>query len=265
MKNSISKVFGFQSIILLTLVLPMVASATTAVVEVDTGTEDINALEGTLVLPEGMSVNEIQTGNSAILVWISSPKQVGNAITFAGITPGGFMGTYPVFTISGEFDAQDLERVRFEPINALKNDGSGMSVPVRIPLSPVELKSDTEPPEDFTPVVTSDPNVFDGKYFLVFATQDKSSGIDRYEVREGRWGWFREVESPYLLKNQQLDRDVYVKATDSAGNERVAVLAARVHKSWWKGYENWLIIILGFSIVYVLIRLQSKIKMQKSK
>ena len=170
------------------------ANAATAVVEVDTGTEDVNALEGTLVLPENMRVDKTQTGNSIILFWITMPEQVGNIITFAGITPGGFEDVYPIFTIHGDFNAKDLERVRFESVNALKNDGSGASVPVIMTLSPIELQGDTEPPEDFTPVIASDLNVFDGKYFLVFATQDKNSGINHYEVRESRWGWFTPLE-----------------------------------------------------------------------
>ena len=237
-----------KTLIIIFLLFPVSAWAATAVVKVDTGTEDINALEGTLVLPENMHLSGIQTGNSAITVWISPPKQVGNEITFAGITPGGFTGTYPVFTINGEFDAQDLEKVRFETVNALKGDGSGASVPVKMSLSLVSFRADSELPEDFTPVITSDPNVYDGKYFLVFATQDKGTGVDHYEVREGRWGWFREAESPYLLKYQRLDRDVYVKAIDNAGNERVAVLAARVHKSWW-GESGLFVILIGIVLV----------------
>ena len=111
-------------------------------------------------------------------------------------------------------------------------------------LSLVEMKADTEPPEDFTPAIVNDPNVFDGKYFLVFATQDKGTGVDHYEVREGRWGWFREAESPYLLKQQKISRDVYVKAVDSAGNERIAVIPARVHSAWWEGYELFAILVV---------------------
>jgi|SRR3989344_1874919 len=240
------------------LLLPASAFAATAVVEVNTGVEDINALEGILVLPESMNVREIQTGNSVILIWVEEPHQTGNIITFAGITPGGFTGMYPIFTVSGEFDARDLEWVQFESVNALKNDGSGMSVPVKMSLSPAELKTDAEPPEDFTPVITSDPNIFDGKYFLVFATQDKASGIDHYEVREGRWGWFREAESPYLLKHQQLNRDVYIKAIDNIGNERVSILPARVHRKWWgeSGLFVILIVIVLFVIVYKKIWLR---------
>jgi len=233
--------------------MPVLAFAATAVVEIDTGTEDINALEGILVFPESVNVREIQTGNSVILIWLEKPYQRGNIVTFAGITPGGFMGTYPIFAINGEFDAEDLKRVQFESISALKNDGSGMSVPVRITLSPVELKGDTELPEEFTPTIATDPNIFDGKYFLVFATQDKSSGIDRYEAREGRWGWFKEVESPYLLKHQRLDKDVYIKAIDNAGNERIVVVPSRVHSAWWEGY-GLLAILMVIAVVTLAIK-----------
>jgi hypothetical protein len=236
------------------LLFPVSTWAATVVIEVDTGVENINALEGTLVLPESLHVREIQTGNSVILIWVEKPRQTGNAITFAGITPGGFTGKYLIFTINGEFDERDLERVRFESVNALKNDGSGESVGVEMFLAPVEMKIDTEPPEDFTPVIASDPNIFEGKYFLVFATQDKGSGIDRYEVREGRWGWFREAKSPSLLKSQKLNKDIYVKAIDNRGNERIAVLATRMHKEWWE--EPGLFVIL--IVVLALVALASK-------
>jgi len=244
-----------KTLAVILLLFPVSTWAATAVIEVDTGTEDINALEGTLVLPDNMRIHEIQTGNSAITVWISPPKLVGNEITFAGITPGGFTGTQPVFLINGDFALQDLDGIRFTSVSALKNDGTGTSVSVNMSLSLVPFRADSELPEEFTPTIASDPNVFDGKYFLVFATQDKGTGIDRYEVREGRWGFFREVESPYLLKYQRLDRDVYVKAIDNAGNERVAVLAARVHKSWW-GEAGLFAILMVMVLVVVAYKKQ---------
>jgi len=227
--------------------------AATAVVKIDTVVEDVNALEGTLILPESMRINEIQTGNSVILFWITTPEQVGNTITFAGITPGGFTGAYPVFTIHGIFTKEDLEQAHFKSVLALKNDGTGESVPVTMSLSFVAFKDDTELPEEFTPTIATDPNIFDGKYFLVFATQDKGSGISRYETREGRWGWFKEVESPYLLKYQKLNRDVYVKAIDNAGNERIALVPARTHRTWWESYGLFaMLMIIGFFIFYIL-------------
>src|SRR3989344_5997971 len=248
MKNFQFSIFNFQFLALVFLLLPNIVFAATAVTEIDTRGIEVNALEGTLVLPEGMRIREIQTGNSVILIWLEKPRQTGNAITFAGIKPGGFTGKQPVFSINGDFAAQDLDGVRFTSVSALKNDGSGASVPARMSLSLASFRADSELPEEFTPTIASDPNVFDGKFFLVFATQDKSSGVDRYEVREGRWGFFREAESPYLLKHQGLNRDVYVKATDNAGNERVAVLAARVHRAWWER-DGLLAILMVIAVV----------------
>ena len=231
-------------LIVIFLILPASALAATAVVEVEVGSENVNALEGTLVLPKNMNVNEIQTGNSSITVWISSPKQVGNKITFGGITPGGFTGSQPVFSINGNFEVQDLNEVKFMSVNALKNDGSGTRVAVEMSLSLVPFRADSELPEEFTPTIANDPNLFAGKYFLVFATQDKGSGIDLYEVREGRWGWFSEAESPYELRGQQLDKDIYVKAIDNAGNERVVVIPAQIRSAWWEWYGLFVIIIV---------------------
>ena|SRR3989344_173287 len=232
------------------LLLPASVFATTAVVEINTDDQNINALEGTLILPESANVREIQTGNSVILIWIEKPHQIENIISFAGITPGGFSGIYPVFTIHGVFTKEDIEQIRFESVLALKNDGTGKNTPVNMSLSLVAFKADAELPEEFTPTIATDPNIFDGKHFLVFATQDKSSGIDRYEVREGRWGWFKEAESPHLLKYQRLDRDVYVKAIDNTGNERMVIVSARAYGAWLESYGLFAILIM---IVFVAL------------
>lgn len=67
----------------------------------------------------------------------------------------------------------------------------------------------------------SDPAIFDGKYFLVFATQDKGSGISHYEVCEGGKRKCAIAESPYLLQNQKLNQKIFVKAVDKNGNEYI--------------------------------------------
>jgi hypothetical protein len=257
MKNFQFSIFNFQIAVLTFLLLPAVAFAATAVIKVDTGVEEVNALEGTLVLPESMNVREIQTGNSVILIWIEAPHQTDNTVSFAGITPGGFEGTHPVFSIQGAFTKEELEQARFESVVALKNDGAGTRVPVTLSLSVTQFKADTEPPEDFTPVIASDPNLLDGKYFLVFATQDKGTGIDRYEVREGRWGFFKEAESPYLLKHQSLDRKIFVKAIDKVGNERIAVLNAERQAPWYREYAT-IVILLCMSVLFVLVRIRRR-------
>lgn len=231
------------AILALLFVSPATAFATTAVVIVDTGEKSINALEGTLILPEEIRISGIETGNSVVTLWVEEPRQADGTVKFAGITPGGFAGAYPVFTLRGTFTRDDLERVRFESVAALANDGTGMRVPVTLSLALAAFEADTEPPENFTPAIASDPNVSDGEHFLVFATQDKGSGVKRYEVREGRFGRWREVESPYILAHQKLDKDIYLKAIDYEGNERIVVVSA-VHSSRWGAWGLFAILIV---------------------
>jgi len=87
---------------------------------------------------------------------------------------------------------------------------------------------DTIPPEEFEPQIGQDPTMYDGKYFLSFIAQDKTSGVDHYEVTEVPWFSFKKtkegkvVQSPYLLEDQRLRKVIKVKAVDKAGNERIA-------------------------------------------
>ena len=117
---------------------------------------------------------------------------------------------------------------------------------------------DKELPEDFNPTIERVPNIFDGKYFIVFATQDKKSGINNYMIREGTWGWFSTVESPYLLKNQTLDRKIFIKAVDKAGNERIVVLNARNQAPWYREYYVLGIILLIAVLLFLLKKLWGK-------
>lgn len=244
------RTFAVKTLVFVFLFTPPSVLAASALVQVDTRGAKINAIEGVLVLPDGMNVRA-QTGNSVISLWVEEPHVTDNTVRFSGITPGGFEGRHPLFTISGAFTPRELENARFDKTIALVNDGAGTRAPVWLSLSPVSFRGDIEPPEDFTPMISSDPSMFGGDYFVVFATQDKNSGISRYEVREGRWGWFQEAQSPYLLKHQRLDRKLYIKAIDNAGNRRVAVIPAR-NSGGWERYGFFAILMaLLFLIHYV--------------
>ena len=95
---------------------------------------------------------------------------------------------------------------------------------------------------------------------MVFATQDKKSGVDHYEVAEdktnvgveyNKLNWHR-AGSPYLLSDQSLGNFVYVKAVDNRGNERVAMLSSAPIKKGYKIYLFWGII--GLSLIWLLLR-----------
>ena len=93
---------------------------------------------------------------------------------------------------------------------------------------------DSTSPEVFEPEIGQDPSMFEGKYFLSFATVDKMSGIDHHEAAEVKRRGFvkgllkkeekvewKKAKSPYLLEDQSLRSKIFVKAIDKAGNEQI--------------------------------------------
>ena len=242
--------------------------------------ESLNAIEGRLVFPaDKLLVKEIRDGNSVINFWVEKPRiEASGVILFSGITPGGFSGTNNgIFSVVFEAKNTGVASVTLQNIKALKNDGLGTELVLSTRDTAVSIKSgdsnarketltDTELPEDFNPTVESDPNIFDGKYFLVFATQDKASGIDRYEIKEGRqkimtffsrWGV---AESPYVLRDQKLRSFIFVKAVDRAGNMRIEKISPQNLLSWYENYENWIIII---AVVLVVLLATKKLWRKK--
>ncbi len=196
------------------------------VIEVDTGVETVNAIEGTLVLPRGVSIGDIYFGNSAVLIWITKPTLdiEANVISFAGLTPGGFRGKYPLFYLNN-VDNPSLMGASFTKVSAFKSDGSGTEVEVKLSFSPAEIREDTAPPESFVPVVSSSPEIFDGQHFISFVTQDKGTGVKSYEYSST---WFlspgdkwTSIDSPYLLSNLDKFKKIHIRAQDQSGNFRI--------------------------------------------
>jgi len=246
----------------------------------NTESKEINAIEGNIVFPlDLLELKEIRDGNSIINFWVDKPQMDANintnkgGIRFSGITPSGYLGERGLILLM-VFTAKKEGRaiVQITGGKTLLNDGKGtaanlttsslslavisesISVPSRITALP-----DTEPPEIFKPEIAKDAELFNGKYFLVFATQDKGSGVAAYAIHESTrikklidtksWA---EAESPYVLKDQELRSYIYVKAVDKAGNERIALLEPRYPMKWYENYENWIIIIIAIAIAVAL-------------
>ena len=237
--------------------------------------ENVNAIEGEIVFPTStLEFQEIRDGVSFVSLWIKKPSFYGNSVIFSGILPGGYEGnqTYLFsFVLKGKevgeatIDAKNMRVLRNEPAGS----------PVSVKISPLKLQikeqsdvpefsipEDTAPPEPFTPQIAKDPTLFDGKWFLVFATQDKGSGINHYEVKEQRRfheGKWIVTESPYILKDQKLLSAIFVKAIDKKGNERITMLPARNQPSWQEKYLLQIIfgiiIIVGVAVVFLLWRI----------
>jgi hypothetical protein len=233
---------------------------------IDTETAQINAVEGTVMFPdELLALKEIREGNSALNFWLDRPELEGTGkIYFSGMTPGGFSGSdrflFGIVFETKELGAGSLE---FSDAVALINDGLGTQTEVGKKNFDFEVSAtaassedrvlpfDTEPPESFTPFVGRDPDLFLGRYFAVFSTVDKGAGLDHYEVREGFWGEFKKSESPYVLADQSLRKNIYVKAVDKFGNERLAKIKA---PNGVLGLALWAVLVIIIVAVAFVLR-----------
>lgn len=248
-------------------------------VMMDAEGNSINAVEGAITYTENLALRDIIDGVSFVPLWVKRPKlDIGN-ISFAGIIPGGYNGDIGPYWKG--FRAGTLMRLRFEAKksgparlhivvdNLLLNDGKGTAIKPKIQnmdmyisdgfarsgvIADTKSKADIAPPESFKPVVIQDKNIFDGKYALIFETQDKDSGVYYYQVREGNSDFIL-AESPYLLSDQTLRSAVEVKAVDRAGNIRIEkVFGTYLLFSLQKSIIWFILIGIGFLFLRFVFR-----------
>lgn len=180
--------------------------------------ESVNAFEMSVEYPsEFLKLRDWSNGNSIINLWIEEPENNNETFSFQGIVPGGgyFGKKGLLMTLYFEGIKEGAAKIKIKSDSRiLLNDGLGTQVEssfssaiIKIKLSEGDLPKEkpfefTEKisPEQFTPIISRADEIYDGKYFLVFFTQDKDSGIDHYEISEGERS-FEISESPYLLKN----------------------------------------------------------------
>jgi hypothetical protein len=245
-------------------------------VQLDTQGEDANAIQAEVTFPADLfKLKKISDGSSAVSLWITPPKEsVSGVIDFAGIMPGGFIGSNgPLFTFELQPLASGTGIIQIASATVLANDGIGSSLSVAtgsvsIDIRPASSSSasltpsaptvDFTAPNPFTPEIASDPNIFNGKYFLVFAATDNASGIDHYEVLEGS-SWHT-ATSPYLLTDQSLSGDIYVRAVDHDGNFIVVKIPAR-HPLARRNL--WLFLTVGILIVALVLLLSIWMKRRR--
>lgn len=200
--------------------------------------EKLNAFEGTLEYPDTIKLSEIRTNNSAVSLWLEEPQDVDSAVRFAGVVPGGVLeGPHELFSIV--FTAQEMGTLQFalQDAQAFRNDGEGSRVSLTLSPESFSIRSqgegsrvqslaldDAGSPEPFDISLGAQQELFEGGKFIAFLTQDKGSGILRYEVCEGIFAECVIAESPYLLERQSADVLIRVKAIDEAENVRTAFL-----------------------------------------
>ena len=247
----------------------------------NTHNESINAIEAEVRFPsEHMELEGFYDGNSIVNLWIQKPAIISNGVvSFSGIIPGGInIQKGYLFSIVFKTIKAGEAVVSTKQEKILLNDGNGseakvIKAPIIINIEDKKTSADFIPlydsvaPEVFEPTIANDPNLFDGKWFLIFITQDKGSGIDHYEVMENRpvgslislfskQQW-KVAESPYVLQDQTFKSYIFVKAVDGAGNERIATVKPQVF-SWYENYFIWVIIIF-IIVIFIKYELFDKI------
>lgn len=247
----------------------------------DTKNVEINALETAVVFPDDLlELADFSYGNSVINYWVEKPHQTDehNKIFFSGITPGGF-NEKDAYLISLIFKTKNTGRVEinFAQNKTLKNNGFGtevfssdkkLSFTIQTSLKGDDTENiyknlDNIPPEEFELFIYEDNNLFPNKKVVIFDTLDKDSGVSRYEVLEektgrllgwefkiGRW---TPASSPYILQDQKMHSNIYVKAIDRAGNERISSLIIVRPSRWYTNLNFWAII-LSAIILLILSR-----------
>lgn len=255
-----------------------------------TNEQSVNAVEGTLLVAKELGDNiTISDSGSIITYWVSRPEwdPTSRTIKFSGTVPGGYTGQSGILfsvllpphnggsvsnaVVVGQSnvylnDGMGTPAQVSTSAFALTSDGSGDVNPeIADQIYIGDLKQDNIPPEPFSPQLAQDERVYDGQWFINFATTDKESGISHYEIQETRSGrldagnW-KKAQSPYLLQDQQLHSFIYVVAIDRQGNERMIKVSPRKPLTWWQRYNRDITVGAGIVVGLVLIGLYSRRK-----
>lgn len=232
-------------------------------IRLDSEDEPINVVQAAMSFsPEALEVISIKKTGSILRFWPDEPA-FSNTLGIASFTGGlpnpGFRdssGLINVITFkAGRLGNTELSFNKTSQV--LLNNGLGQKVSLDLKSTLLEVLAppegykpksvtpiaDTTAPDAFTPIISQTDLAFDGKYFVIFETQDLESGISHYEAQElkdDKWGEWKVAVSPYVLENQEGKVRVFIKALDNAGNETIGTAEINISK---KGLLNYLIII----------------------
>lgn len=247
-------------------------------IRIDTEGECINTVKTQVNFPsQSLKIIDFSQGNSFLVVWLEPPKinQDSRTLSFIGGIPGGYCGRLP-----GDPDETNLlgkiiiqakeigESLIFFSTDSqiLLNDG--LATPAELAFKEAifaisskesgelknewqeELMMDKIPPEPFEAEIVKDPEIFEGKYFIVFHTTDKQTGVDYYEIKEGDRA-SKKINSPYLLEDQSLKSIIEIKAVDKAGHERIIKILPQIAPTEQESSPVFIFLILLLATVII--------------
>jgi hypothetical protein len=233
-------------------------------------------------------------------LWVEPPTidKERRQITLAGGIPNGYCGRIigdprlsniiaeiifrsPGLQIGGGAAASQAVIAVSPSSTVYLNDGTGALAPLSVFPSNISLgpsagpalvdtwreavANDDIPPREFSITLAVDEKAFNGKYFIVFNTTDKETGISHYEVMEeplsslGAFNWGRgdapwtPARSPYVLTDQSLNSVIRVRAIDKAGNEYVAVYIPEASLRTFSEHQVVVYVLVATLLVLVVV------------
>ena len=264
---------------------------------IDTKEKFVNAIEGNINFESSaLDFQGVVNGGSVINLWVSQPQiKEDGKVFFSGVTPGGYNSDKGyLFSLIFTAKKQGVANITTENEKIFINDGLGTKAEVEKAPIQLEIKEavsneepnepdflplyDNNPPEVFNIYLSKSDSLFSNKWFASFNSQDKESGVDRYEILEkpqtdsvfyflsslingDNW---KKSQSPYLLSDQSLQSVILVKAFDRQGNYAISALSATNKTAWYKNFWT-LSKILGFiMILYIFYFVIKKVMKRRN-
>lgn len=241
--------------------------------KLDPENESINAISGKVFFDKGIKYIRYEDGKSIINLWVEKPKQNENFINFSGLITNGFDGVIDPFSpkiklpgviIRLIFEVESSGSFDLSTSEFLLNLNDGLGTEVKIPpfkhkiiiekfTRKIKYKSEEYGTPELVTYITRDPNIFNNKYTLIFKAFDKEVGIKNVKIKEGRKDW-KEIESPYLLRDQSRHSKITLQATNFSG-AGIIVNIDSIPYDW--GYLlNMIIVIIAMLTIIIIIMIK---------
>ncbi len=242
--------------------------------------ESINTILGNISFSnDNVVFLRAEEGKSMINLWVEKPKLDHNKISFAGIISNGFEGVIDPFSpdhklpgsiIRLVFETRKPGLVDFSTstFSLYKNDGLGTeikilpilkSIKINNIINKVRFENKNHQAPDLEAFIVRDQNIFNNKYTLIFKASDKETGIKSVMIKEGRRDW-KEIESPYLLKDQSRHSNITLQAINFSGAGTILSINKIPYNWRFLSQTIIVIIIIIFSTIFIFKKIYGKKK-----
>jgi hypothetical protein len=206
-------------------------------------TKPLNVIEGEILIPQGFTASSVDVSHSAVKLWTVKPKYVisDGKIIFTGGNPENFKSGSNNILFSFKVKAKNEGNFSLVVSNAKAYLADGFAT-LELPktnVSKINISSDNKSratiptvgegynnskPVEFVYEIGNDPSLFDGKKFLTFYGGGNESGVYAYYVKEGLISSWQEVDTYYVLKDQNLKSKLLVKILSNDGEDQKIIV-----------------------------------------